>query len=249
MSLWRLEWLRLVRTHRLLVLLAVYLFFGAVGPFTARYLQLLITRFGEGVRVEMPPPQPADGIAQFVSNASQVGVVVTVLLAAATLAFDGQRENAVFLRTRVRHVRDLVLVKYVATAAAVWLAFALGSALAWYETAILIGAPPPAGMLVGIGLVLLYLAFAIAVVALVATVTVSSLATGLASLAVLLALGVVGSAIPPVARWLPSQLVGAMPSLAAHGEPSSYGWAALSALALTAAALLLAVRRSGRREL
>ena len=32
MNLWRLEWLRLVRTHRLLVVVGVYLFFGITGP-------------------------------------------------------------------------------------------------------------------------------------------------------------------------------------------------------------------------
>ena len=45
---------------------------------------------------------PADGIAQFVGNASQIGLLVVVLVAASALAFDARREMAVFLRTRVR---------------------------------------------------------------------------------------------------------------------------------------------------
>ncbi len=32
MSLWRLEWLRLIRTRRFLVLAGVFVFFGIVGP-------------------------------------------------------------------------------------------------------------------------------------------------------------------------------------------------------------------------
>jgi ABC-2 type transport system permease protein len=64
MTLWRLEWLRLVRTHRLLVLVGVYLFFGFTGPLTARYLSQILDRLGtEGMKVEFPAPQPADGIA------------------------------------------------------------------------------------------------------------------------------------------------------------------------------------------
>ena len=49
MTLWRLEWARLVRTRRLVALLAVYLFFGALGPLTVRYLQQIVNRFGNGV--------------------------------------------------------------------------------------------------------------------------------------------------------------------------------------------------------
>ena len=60
MNLWRLEWLRLVRTHRLLVLLGVYLFFGLTGPLTARYLPQILAALGtEGIRVEFPAPVPA----------------------------------------------------------------------------------------------------------------------------------------------------------------------------------------------
>ena len=45
MSLWRLEWLRLVRSRRLVALAGVYVFFGFVGPLTARYLGEIVERF------------------------------------------------------------------------------------------------------------------------------------------------------------------------------------------------------------
>ncbi len=39
MNPWRLEWLRLTRTPRTIALAGVYLFFGLLGPVTAKYLQ------------------------------------------------------------------------------------------------------------------------------------------------------------------------------------------------------------------
>ena len=67
MNLWRLEWLRLVRTRRLVAILGVYVFFGLTGPLTARYLGADPRPAGHerGAR-RVPAPQPADGIAQFV---------------------------------------------------------------------------------------------------------------------------------------------------------------------------------------
>ena len=46
MSLWRLEWLRLTRTKRWIALVGVYLFFGLLGPFTARYMAEIISFAG-----------------------------------------------------------------------------------------------------------------------------------------------------------------------------------------------------------
>jgi len=161
MTLWRLEWLRLVRSHRLLALVGTYLFFGLTGPLTARYLSALLGRLGtEGVRIEFPEPTPADGIAQFVGNVSQIGLLVVVLVAASALAFDARREMAVFLRTRVRGVRDIIVPAYVSTVAAAVAALVVGSLAAWYETAVLLGGVPVAAMLAGIGLGSLFLAFA-----------------------------------------------------------------------------------------
>ena len=56
MTLWRLEWLRLVRTRRLVVIIAVYVFFGLTGPLSARYLGEILNRVGGGIKVELPAP-------------------------------------------------------------------------------------------------------------------------------------------------------------------------------------------------
>ncbi|MEV6966010.1 hypothetical protein AB0M47_12925 [Hamadaea sp. NPDC051192] len=169
MTLWRLEWLRLARTRRLLTILAVYAFFGLTGPLTARYVGEILRAVGtEGVQVTFPEPTPADGIAQFVGNASQIGLLVVTMVAASALAFDARREMSVFLRTRLTSVRPVVLTAYAVNAAAAVAGFALGTACAWYETAVLIGAPPAGSMLIGVAYSSVFLAFAVALVALVA---------------------------------------------------------------------------------
>src|SRR4051794_24438565 len=113
MTLWRLEWLQLVRARRLVRLVGVYLCSGLAGPLPGRYLAEIRGAIGtEGVQVQFPEPTPPDGIAQFVSNVSQIGLLVVVLIASSALAFDARREMAVFLRTRVSSVRSIVLPAY-----------------------------------------------------------------------------------------------------------------------------------------
>ena len=178
MSLWRLEWLRLVRTYRLLALVGVFVFFGALGPLGAAYLSEIVERFGGGVRVEFPDPVPADGIAQYLSNVSQIGLLVVVFVAATSLAYDATPQIGVFLRTRVRSTTALLAPKWLVPTAAAGIAYAAGTAVAWYETALLIGPLPVGGMVAGFAYGMLYLAFATAVTALAAQLTRSALAAG-----------------------------------------------------------------------
>jgi ABC-2 type transport system permease protein len=249
MTIWRLEWLRAVRTRRLVAILGVYVFFGLTGPFTARYINDILARVGSGdVRIEAPPPTPADGIGQFVGNASQIGLLVVVLIATSALAFDARREMAVFLRTRVDSVASIVVPAYAVNVGVAVGGLVAGSAAAWYETTVLLGAVPVLPMLAGIALGAVFLAFAIAVAAVAAAVAKSVISAAASALIVLLGLALVGN-ITGVGRWLPTTLVGAMPALVRGASLGDYLPAAAIAAALTVAALAAAIGIGGRREL
>jgi len=251
MNIWRLEWLRLVRTHRLLAILGVYVFFGLTGPLTVRYLSHILERLGTaGIEVRFPAPVPADGIAQFTGDAAQIGLMVVVLVAGAALSFDNRREMAIFLRTRVNGVREVILPAYATNAAAAVCGLLAGSLAAWYETAILIGPLPVARMILGIGLGALFLCFAVALVALMASVVKGALATSGISLAVLLALAIAGNlGGGQLTRWLPTTLAGAMAGLAGAARPVDYLPAALVTVLASAASIWAAIVLASRREL
>lgn len=248
MNVWRLEWLRLVRTRRLVALVAVYAFFGAVGPFIARYSEELVNRFAnDQVTVVLAPPKPVDGLTEFASQSGQLGLLVVVLIAAAALAFDGQRESAVFLRTRVRSTRAIVLPRFVASSAVATAAFLLGTAIAWYETWALLGAVDAGRVIAGALLGALFLVFAVAVVAGVSSLTRSVLTTALGSLGVLIGTAIVGSVIPAAGRWLPTHLAGALTSVVSTGDIGSFVTSTAVTAILTAMLVVTSwIRLDGR---
>ena len=248
MTLWRLEWLRLVRTHRWMVVLGVYLVFGIVGPLSAAYLQEIIGRVGGELTIIAPDPTPADGIAQFIGNASQLGVLAVIVIGVAALAVDARPELAAFLRTRVPRARTLLLPRYVVTLGLAATGLVLGTAVAWGFTASLIGRLPTTAMLVGTAYGILYLAFAVAVLAAVSGFTRSQPAAVFATLAVLLGLPVLGL-VPALQPWLPSELLSAVAAMVGGVPAREFTRAAVVAVVGTAALLALATRRFGRREL
>ncbi len=250
MNLWRLEWMRLKRTKRWIALLGVYVFFGLLGPLTARYLGVILSLAGgelEGATIELPPPVPADGMAYFVENAMQLGTLVAVIVAAGSLAFDAIPEMGVFLRTRVPRVWNILLPRMVVTATAVLVAFVLGALMAWYETWALLGPPDSPAVLAGIGFSLLFLLFVVSLVAAVAGRASSVLGTVMGSIVVLLVMPVLGVA-DAVARWLPSHLAGALGSLPAGAtQPEDYLGASVVTMTAIAGLTWLAVKLAGRR--
>lgn len=248
MTLWKLEWLRLIRTRRWIALVFTYLFFGLLGPVTARYMGEIVARFGQGVTVSFPDATPADGITQFVGNASQIGVLVGVVVAAGALCLDATPEIGTFFRTRVPSLTRILLPRFSVTVAALVGAFALGTLAAWYETEVLIGSVAAGPLWTGWLLGALYLVFVVAVVTIIAAGTSSVLATVLITLVILLALPILGI-LPNVARWLPSHLVGALDGMVRGTELSEYLRATAVTFVLTGAALFGAFRLSARREL
>lgn len=249
MNLWTLELARLTRTYRWMLLFGLYAFFGVTGPLSARYLTEIVGRFGGGdVTIIAPDPRPVDGIAQFIGNASQLGLLAVTVVAAGALAVDARPEAAAFLRTKVSHPRDLVLPRYAVTAVAAMVALLVGTAIAWAMTVTLLGSLKVSAMLIGTLYGALYLAFAVAVVAVVAGFVRSQVATVFGSIAVLLLLPMI-ALIEPVRPWLPSELLGAVAALLEGASAGDFARAVIVTLVVTPALLALATRRFALREL
>lgn len=248
MNLWRLEWLRLVRTPRALALGAVFVILGLIEPAFTRYQSQILGRVGGGVRISFPPPTPAAALSSYVSQVTGIGLIVVVVIAAGAFTFDSHQGLATFLRTRVTSLWQLMTPRFTASAAAAGAAYALGTLAAWYATSVLIAAPPVgamfAGMLCGCG----YLVFAVAVTAGAASVVKGTLGTVGLTLAVLLLLPIVGT-FHVIHDWLPSTLAHAPVDLLS-GTPLPHFFPALAVTVLASAALLAAaVARLGTREL
>jgi ABC-2 type transport system permease protein len=247
-SLWRLEWLRLVRTRRLLALAGIYAFFGFLGPLSARYMGDIIDRFSGQVTVIVPDPVPADGIAQFSANVQQIGLLVAVIVAAGSLSIDALPEMSAFLRTRVHSAWRILLPRAAMAFGAAAGSFLLGSGIAWYETRMLLGSVPAWPLLAGIGYGVAYLGFVIAVVCAASGISRTVLGTVSLSLVTLLALPLLGL-VEPLGRWLPSHLVGALDGLVRQGGLTGYLGSLLVTLASSAILFALGVRRQAVREL
>jgi ABC-2 type transport system permease protein len=248
MNLWRLEWLRLIRTPRALAFGAVFLATGLIEPAATRYASTIFAHVGKGVHVSAAAPTAADGLGSYVTEITLAGLLIVVILTASAFSFDSRPGLSAFLRTRVSSSWQLVAPRFAAYAAAAAAAYLLGTLAAWYETSQLIGPLRASAVLSGVLCGAVYLVFAVAITALAASMARSTVAIAGVALIMLLSLPVIGL-IPSVSRWLPSALVGAPYDLAAGPRTLPYFLPTLGiALAAAAAALVLAAARLRTRE-
>jgi ABC-2 type transport system permease protein len=248
MSLWRLEWLRMVRTRRGLALVGVWAFFGLLGPLTARYLGEILETVGGDIAIEIPEAVPADGITQFMSNGLQIGLLAVVVVAAAALTLDANPEMSMFLRTRVDSGRRLITPRYIVVTAAAVVAFACGLALAAYETWALLGGLPAGRIVVGGLLFVVYLAFVVALVAGIGGWLTSVVMTAGISVGILLLLALSGL-VDSIEKWFPSHLAGSLDALARGAEASDYLGAVGVTLVLIPVLIWVGLKGFERREL
>jgi ABC-2 type transport system permease protein len=249
MTLLRLEVLRYTRTRRWIPLLAVFVIFGLGGPVLAKYLpELVKNQTGDNITIIVSKPRPVDGVALFASNAGQLGLLVTLVVAAGVLAVDANARLSAFYRTRVRPFDRVILARYAVTAAAVSMSYLLGALSAWYETTVVLGHVNPGRYLVGIAFTVVYLWFAVAIVALAASLARSVAGTAAAAIAFLLGLPILGS-LEVLRPWLPSTLLHAQVAMARTNPVSDYLAAAVVAMAAAATAIVVALLRFRSREI
>jgi ABC-2 type transport system permease protein len=248
-NLWRLEVLRLTRTHRWLLVFGIYLFFAVVGPLTARYLSAIIERFGgDEFTVVFPDPRPVDGLLQFLDNGGLFGLLAVVVIGASALALDARPEIAAFLRTRTDRPARLIVPRYVITVAAGVGGLVAGTIVTWLVTASLLGRLPVGPVALGTLLGALYLAFVVAIVAAAAGFVRNQVAAVFVTFAVLLALPTIGM-VGPIKPWLPSELLYAGVALVEGQTVGDFARSAGVAIFASLALLGLAARRFGSREL
>ncbi|GIM93171.1 hypothetical protein [Paractinoplanes toevensis] len=252
-SLLRLELVRWIRTHRLIGLVGLFVLLGLCLPIMAANLAWLLEHSPEtrALAAGLPSPTAADGIAAYVAQVSQLGMVVLIVAIAGPLSPYSSRAAGLYHWSLARGTRygrlpasaTLLLPRFAVAAAATVLVYLLGMAGAWYETTVLIGAPDPGDLLAGTALGCLYLVWVGAVVTLIGARAAGQIVTASLSVLVVLVAGVARQA-PFIGTAMPARLL-----TGAAVDVTDYLPAVGVTLASTVALLAGAVVILDRREL
>jgi len=126
------------RTHRLLVISALFLALGMLSPVTTRYLPDIIAAFApSGFEVSLPPLGVPDVVDQLLKNVVQFGALAAILASMGTVANEKERGTAALVLVKPVTRLAFLLSKLAAIGLLFGLAIGLAIAGAWLYTSYL----------------------------------------------------------------------------------------------------------------
>jgi ABC-2 type transport system permease protein len=197
-----------LKTSKVLIAVAVFLFFGLSTPVLTKYLPEIIKSVPStgGVIIQMPPPVSADSLTGYVGNLAQLGVMVAVLLAMGAIAREVETGTAAMVLSKPVSRLSFILAKLQAESLTFLAAFLLGGLACWGYTLALFGDAHTAGFFYQNLLLLLFFIFCLSVTLAFSSLMKSQLAAGGLALAVIVFLSAI-SGLPWVGPYLPGALI------------------------------------------
>jgi len=245
----RKEVLELVRTHRLLVMAVILIFFGLASPLMAKLLPQMMRLIpgGEDFLSLIPTPTIADAFTQYVKNLSLFGLIVAFLMTMGIVAQEKERGTAVLVLVKPLPRAAFLLAKFVALALAFLGCLVLAGLGSYYYTTLLFGAPDFFAWMVLNLMLWLYFLVYVALILLASTIAKSQAAAAGIGIGAVVILGALPS-LPGLGKYLPGQLVAWGTALLT--DPSARSWPALGiSLGLIVACLVAAWIILDRQEI
>jgi ABC-2 type transport system permease protein len=238
------------RSGRMLVMLAILVFFGLSSPLLAKFTPDMLALIPGASQFSqlVPTPTMADAVAQYIKNASQFGIILALVLAMGAVAIEKDKGTAALLLVKPLPRATFILAKFAALAIGFALSLVIGALGAWYYTVLLFGVLPLGAFMALNGLLWLQVLVYLAVTIFFSTLSRSQAVAAGLGVAFLLFLSLLG-AFPGLRPLLPDNLLAWGVGLTL-GQPIQPAWGALAvSLGLIAAALLGACRLLRRQEL
>lgn len=153
-TLIRHEWVRVVRTRRIWIVLGFCLFSAVVDPVSTRFLPKIIEAVGKMEVVGMPDQTAADALKAYASDSSRLAMLAFALsfMGMATDEFRRDSGSGAFVFTRGVKVSSLVWSKLVVAFATGWGSFLAGYLIAAGFSRLLFGSIPWGAVLASIPL-------------------------------------------------------------------------------------------------
>jgi len=236
-----------IKTYRLLIVAAVFLLFGLSTPLLFKFLPEILKMSGEAIPIEIPAFTPVDALKSYLSSLGQIGVLVAVLVAMGAIAQERERGTVIMTLSKPVGFGEFAVAKLAALVATFFIGIVLGALSCLYYTTVLLGSVDVGAFFAINLLIAVYFVVCLSITLMYSAFFKSQLAAGALALVTLLVMGIISS-IPPLARYMPSALMGWGQSLATGSGGSAWPALVVSG-AIIVAAVIAAWQVLSRKEL
>jgi len=177
------EFREIVRTRKIIVLPAVFLFFGIFSPLLLHITPELLK--SQGLNISMPPPTPEMAAGEYFESATLFGTVALILVSMGAVAEERSKGSLAIVLSKPLRRSYFLLAKLLSISALTMFSFILGAVSCLYYTQLLIGNLKLGVFFPGVFLLMFFLSILTAITILFSIALRSQMAAGGASIATL----------------------------------------------------------------
>jgi ABC-2 type transport system permease protein len=137
MGFFKKELMELRRTHKLIVVTSVFLFFSILSPLTARYMSEIFEALGGDIVISFPEPTYLDSWIQFFKNMTSICLIVYILTLSGTVAGEKAKGSILLVLSKNVSRKNFILSKTAAGALLYTVAYIPSALICEYYTSIL----------------------------------------------------------------------------------------------------------------
>jgi ABC-2 type transport system permease protein len=217
----RKELLQQIRTHRLLVVIAVFFIFGLGTPLLLHYLPALVPS-GEGF--DLPEFTAKDAVQEYIGTFGQLGLLAAILVAMGAVAKERESGTAAMVLCKPVGTAAFIVAKLAAISLTFLAGIVLGGVGCYVYTAVIFGDPGASEFVFANVIAGCYLLVCLSVTLMFSSFFRSQMAAGAVSLVCLIALTLTAS-LSIMKDYSPGALLGWAARVV--GGETSHIWGAL----------------------
>jgi ABC-2 type transport system permease protein len=223
------------RTHRLLIVIAIFTLFGIGTPLLLKFLPEILKLSGETIQIQVSAPTAVQSFTEFAGTIGQIGIVVAVLIGMGIVANELRHGTAVMTLSKPVSRAAFVSAKLTAISLTFLLALTVAASFCFFYTDLLIEDTDAIAFFQSNLLMGLFLVFCLAITVLFSCLFRNSLAAGGIAIAIVIS-QMMMSGVPVIGDYLPGKLLEWGTGIIT-GIGQSYWWA----LGVTIVLMVLAV--------
>lgn len=189
------------KTHRLLIVLAVFLVLGMGTPLMLYYLPSIVNT-SEGTQLPIPDFTAADVSMEFLGSIAQIGMVVVILVAMGAVSRERERGTALLTLSKPVGRGTFVVAKLAALAVTFEISLIVSALFCYIYVGVLFDGVGGAAFAAATALAGLFLLLCISITLLCSSIFKSAFAAGGVALVVIVVLWAL-SAIPNIGSYAP----------------------------------------------
>lgn len=200
------EFNEIIKTHKIFVLPAIFLFFGFLSPLLCKYTPEILKSVG-GVTLDpkLFNTTYTGAYEQLFKNINQMGFIIMILVFMGIVVDEKIKGSVTMVLTKSLSRNWFILDKFIAATALYTLSFILAAGACTYYSFLLFAEFSTANLLIGLLLLWVYGIFIISFTIFSSTISKSHVISAVISLVIFLGTSAIG-AIPKVGDYLPGAL-------------------------------------------